>query len=89
MHGDPEPPTPVVSDHAIVRGSDLAAIDAFVAAAGAGSTLVSAELRQLGGAVGRSHPGGGALPGAPGRPAALRRGARGRPGLNLAACPRR
>jgi hypothetical protein len=40
------------------------AVDAFLAEVGPGSTssLLAAELRQLGGALGRRHPGAGALP---------------------------
>jgi FAD/FMN-containing dehydrogenase len=66
LHGDPEGPTPAVSDTA-----NLGAIDdvdafaqAFVGAAGpgSGSSLLLAELRQLGGALGRPDPRGGALP---------------------------
>jgi FAD/FMN-containing dehydrogenase len=63
LHGDPETPVPVLSDQAIVDDMPQAAIDAFVAKAGpdAGTALLMAELRQMGGAFGRSEPGHGAL----------------------------
>jgi hypothetical protein len=63
LHGDPEGPTPGVADHSILSRLTTDAVDAFVAAAGpgSGSTLLSTELRQLGGAMGRPHPGGGSL----------------------------
>jgi len=53
MHGDPEPPTPALVDHALLGPLDEAGMDAFVGAAGedSGSRLVIAELRQLGGAL--------------------------------------
>jgi hypothetical protein len=60
---DPEGPTPVVSDSAMLGSFPDAAVDAFLADVGPGSTssLLMAELRQLGGALGREHEGGGAL----------------------------
>lgn len=63
LHMDPEGPTPGVSDTAMLAGLPEAAIDAFLAEVGHGSqtTLLASELRQLGGALGRPHPGGGAL----------------------------
>src|SRR3954449_8267246 len=63
LHGDPETPVPVLSDQAIVNDMPVAAIDAFVEKAGpdAGTALLMAELRQMGGAFGRSAPGHGAL----------------------------
>jgi FAD/FMN-containing dehydrogenase len=63
IHGDPEEPTPVVSDTAMLDDLDAEAIAALVAAAGpgSGSTLGMVELRQLGGALGRVEPGSGAL----------------------------
>jgi FAD/FMN-containing dehydrogenase len=63
LHGDPETPVPVLSDQAIVDDLPAAAIDAFVekAGPGAGTALLMAELRQMGGAFGRSAPGHGAL----------------------------
>jgi FAD/FMN-containing dehydrogenase len=67
LHMDPEGPTPAVSDSAMLGGLPDAAVDAFLAAtvagsgAGGRSSLLMAELRQLGGALGRPHPDGGAL----------------------------
>ena len=65
LHGDPEHPVPGVEPHAPWWASCRARrIEAFVAAAGpgSGSALLIAELRQLGGALGRPAPGAGALP---------------------------
>jgi hypothetical protein len=63
LHMDPEGPTPVVSDTAMLGSLPDEAIDAFLEQVGPGSTssLLMAELRQLGGALGRHHEGGGAL----------------------------
>lgn len=63
LHMDPEGPTPVVSDSAMLGGLPDEAVDAFLSEVGPGSTssLLMAELRQLGGALGREHEGGGAL----------------------------
>jgi FAD/FMN-containing dehydrogenase len=63
LHGDPETPVPVLSDQAIVDDLPQDAIDAFVAQAGpdAGTSLLMAELRQMGGAFGRDGEGHGAL----------------------------
>ena len=62
LHMDPEGPTPGVSGTAILDRMPAEAVDAFLAhGPGEGSTLLLSELRQLGGAVGRPHPGGGAL----------------------------
>jgi FAD/FMN-containing dehydrogenase len=64
LHMDPEGPTPAASDSAILGSLPQDAIDAFLTAAGpgSGSALLSAELRQLGGAIGRPAVGSGALP---------------------------
>ncbi len=64
VHGDPEQPVPAVSDSAMLASLPGQAVDAFVAAAGpgSGSSLLLAELRQLGGALGREAPDHGALP---------------------------
>ena len=64
LHGDPEHPVPGASGHAMIRELPSEAQEAFVAAAGpgSGSALLIAELRQLGGALGRPAPGAGALP---------------------------
>jgi FAD/FMN-containing dehydrogenase len=55
LHGDPEGPTAVVSEHRMLTELSRDAVEAFVTAAGArsGSSLLAAELRQLGGALGR------------------------------------
>ena len=64
LHMDPEGPTPAVSNTALLDGMPEPAIPAFVEHAGPGttSTLLVHELRQLGGALGRPHPGAGAMP---------------------------
>jgi FAD/FMN-containing dehydrogenase len=63
LHMDPEGNTPAVSDSAVLGEAPDAAVDAFLEAAGPGSgtSLLLAELRQLGGALGRPHEGGGVL----------------------------
>lgn len=63
LHMDPEGGTPAVSDSAMLESFPDAAIDAFLAEAGPGakSSLLLAELRQLGGALGRPHGGAGVL----------------------------
>jgi FAD/FMN-containing dehydrogenase len=65
LHMDPEGPTPAVGRAALLGALDAAGIDALLGAAGpdSGTSLaVAAELRQLGGAVGRPDPRAGALP---------------------------
>ena len=64
LHMDPEGPTPAVSGHTMLAGLPDEAIDAVLAQVGHGCTtsLLAAEFRQLGGALGRPHPGAGALP---------------------------
>jgi FAD/FMN-containing dehydrogenase len=64
LHMDPEGPTPGVSASAILSELPDAAIETFLALTGqgSGSALLAAELRQLGGALGRPHEGAGALP---------------------------
>jgi FAD/FMN-containing dehydrogenase len=68
LHGDPEGATPGTSNSAnlvMPEPHDVAAFSAaFVAAAGpgSGSSMLLAELRQLGGALGTPDPNGGALP---------------------------
>jgi FAD/FMN-containing dehydrogenase len=64
IHGDPEGPTPAVSDTAMLGSLPTEGIGALLGAAGpeSGSSLLMAELRQLGGQLGRPHPGAGALP---------------------------
>jgi hypothetical protein len=63
LHMDPEGPTPAVSDASMLGSFSDAAVDAFVDTVGpdATSSLLLAELRQLGGALGRPHEGGGVL----------------------------
>lgn len=63
LHMDPEGPTPGVGQSAMLGSMPDAAVDAFLAEVGPGSTtsLLAAELRQLGGALSRPHPNGGAL----------------------------
>jgi FAD/FMN-containing dehydrogenase len=63
LHMDPEHPVPGVGDGMLLRDFPEEAIDAMVAAAGAGSgsPLLSVEVRHLGGALGRMQPGHGAL----------------------------
>lgn len=61
LHMDPEGPTPVAGDSALLGNLPDAAVDAFLAQVGPKeeSALLSAELRQLGGALSRPHHGGG------------------------------
>ncbi|MFW5470302.1 FAD-binding oxidoreductase [Knoellia sp. CPCC 206435] len=63
LHMDPEGPTPAVSAGTVLDGLPEEAIEAFLAEVGPGSTtsLLAAELRQLGGALGRSSADAGAL----------------------------
>jgi hypothetical protein len=63
LHMDPEGPTPGIGGHTMLDTIDDDAVDALVAIAGpgSGSPLVGAELRHLGGAVGRSHERNGAV----------------------------
>ena len=63
LHMDPEGGAPFVSDSAMLGSFPEAAVDAFLAEVGPDATtsLLMAELRQLGGALGRPHEGGGVL----------------------------
>lgn len=63
LHMDPEGPTPFASDTTMLHSLPEEGIQAFLAEAGpqATTTLLMAEIRQLGGALGRPHEGGGAL----------------------------
>jgi FAD/FMN-containing dehydrogenase len=63
LHMDPEGGAPVASDSAMLVGFPDAAVDAFLTEVGPGvaTPLLMAELRQLGGALGRPHAGGGVL----------------------------
>jgi len=65
MHMDPERPTAFVSGASMLTELPDEGIEALlsVAGAGSGSSLpLAAELRQLGGALDRPHPGAGAMP---------------------------
>jgi FAD/FMN-containing dehydrogenase len=62
LHLDPEGPTPAYASSTLVSALPDAAIAAVLEAAGPGvAGLAVAELRQLGGALGRAEPGSGAL----------------------------
>lgn len=63
IHMDPEHPTAAVGDHTLLTAFDDAAVDAFLAAVGPGvdTPVFVAEVRQLGGALGRPAEDGGAL----------------------------
>jgi hypothetical protein len=63
VHMDPEHPVPGRGDGMLLDDLSPAGIDALVAAAGpgSGSPLLSVEVRQLGGAIGRPAAGGGAI----------------------------
>lgn len=60
---DPQEPTAVYANSVLVHGLPADAVDALVEAAGpgSGSNLLFVELRQLGGALARPSPRGGAL----------------------------
>jgi hypothetical protein len=68
VHMDPPGPTPNVADHAVLGELDDAAVDALLGQVGPGTTtsLLFAELRHLGGALGRPAPGAGVLSRLPG-----------------------
>jgi FAD/FMN-containing dehydrogenase len=63
LHMDPKDPVPGVTDSALLGDLSPEAIDELLAVAGpgSGSTLLSVELRQLGGALARSAPEHGAI----------------------------
>jgi hypothetical protein len=63
IHMDPENPVPGLGEGLTIRELPDEAIDAFasVAGPGSGSPMLLSELRQLGGALGRPDPNGGAL----------------------------
>jgi hypothetical protein len=65
LHGDPEEPTPTVTETATIAELTPEAVSAFVAAAGpgSGSCLGVVELRQLGGALARPSVRDGAVSG--------------------------
>ncbi len=63
IHMDPEQPVPGIGEGMTIRALPDEAIDAFAGLAGPGSNspLLLSELRQLGGALSRPDPDGGAL----------------------------
>ncbi len=63
LHLDPEAPTAVYANSVLLTGLPDSAVEALVASAGpdSGSELLFVELRQLGGALSRPAPRGGAL----------------------------
>jgi FAD/FMN-containing dehydrogenase len=63
LHFEPEGPSPGYASSALLSGLPDAAVAALLEAVGPGSgnRLTVAELRQLGGALGRPDPAGGAL----------------------------
>jgi hypothetical protein len=63
LHMDPEHPVPARGDGVLLQGLPPEAIDELVRTAGAASSspLVSLELRQLGGELGRARPENGAF----------------------------
>ena len=63
VHMDPPGPTPGYGDGLMLAGLPPEAIDALVgvAGAGSGSPMLSVEVRQLGGELGRARPENGAL----------------------------
>jgi FAD/FMN-containing dehydrogenase len=63
LHMDPEGPSPFRSGSAMLGSLPGAGVDAFLEQVGpdATSSLLTAELRQLGGALARPHEGGGVL----------------------------
>ncbi|HEX5984791.1 MAG TPA: FAD-binding oxidoreductase [Solirubrobacterales bacterium] len=63
IHMDPEQPVPGLGHHRVLGELSDEAIEAFVGVAGpdSGTPLLLTELRQLGGALGRPDPDGGAL----------------------------
>jgi FAD/FMN-containing dehydrogenase len=63
LHMDPEDPMPAVGDHRLLETLPEEAVDELAAAAGpgSGSSLLSVELRHLGGALATAPDGHGAL----------------------------
>ena len=68
LHMDPPMPVPGFGEHRLLADAPHEAIDRFAElfGAGSGSTLVSAEIRHLGGALDREVRGSGALASVPG-----------------------
>lgn len=64
LHMDPEHPVPGAADGLMIAELPAQALDAFVEAAGENAqfSLLTVELRHLGGELGRPHPEHGALP---------------------------
>ena len=64
LHMDPEGPTPGVTSTSVLGSLPDEAVDAFLRVVGHGTSqsLLAAELRQLGGALGRPAEGAGAVP---------------------------
>jgi hypothetical protein len=65
---EPRDPVPYSGDHTLVGELDASALEELIAAAGpgSGSTLVSVELRHMGGALARAEAGAGAVATLPG-----------------------
>lgn len=63
LHMDPAHPVPGIGDGVLLAGLPSAAVEEIVRAAGAGSasSLLSVEIRQLGGELARARPENGAL----------------------------
>ena len=63
VHMDPEHPVPYAGDGMLLTDLPGAAVDAFVQVSGstAGNSLLSVEIRHLGGELARPRPGNGAL----------------------------
>ena len=63
LHQDPEGPTPGSGEHALLDALPDEAVEALVdtAGPGSGSSVLSVEIRHLGGALARPLPGHGAL----------------------------
>jgi FAD/FMN-containing dehydrogenase len=63
IHMDPEAPTPGAADSGLMEGLSQNAVDTMLELSGPGSGfgLVAAELRHLGGALGRKDENGGAV----------------------------
>jgi hypothetical protein len=73
VHMDPPAPTPSVGDHCVLGRLGDDTVEALLAEVGPGTTtpLMFAELRHLGGALGRPAEGGGAVASVPGDYAVL------------------
>lgn len=68
LHMDPRDPVPGLSEHSLLGELDERAIEELVLAVGpgSGSSLVSVELRHMGGALARAEEGSGAVATLPG-----------------------